>query len=92
MVLKRELVGVLPYCGKASLDLGIRLRQTVERNSPFCKLKTIFRSKCGLKTLFHFKDSFEKKLRSGIIYCYTYSNCKVTYCGKDVPSLLYQSG
>ena len=82
MVPKRELICVLPYLGKVSLDLRTRLRQTIERNLPFCKLKIIFRSKCRLNTLFHFKDSLEKKIRSGIIYRYTCSNCKVTYYGK----------
>ena len=82
MVPKKELICVLPYLGKASLDLRIRLRRTIERNLPFCKLKIIFRSKCRLNTLFRFKDSLEKKIRSGIIYRYTCSNCKVTYCGK----------
>ena len=82
MVPKRELICVLPYLGKASLDLRTRLRLTIERNLPFCKLKIIFRSKCRLNTLFHFKDSLEKKIRSGIIYRYTCSNCKVTYYGK----------
>ena len=58
---KRELICVLPYLGKASLDLRTKLRRTIERNLPFCKLKIIFRSKCRLNTLFHFKDSLEKK-------------------------------
>ena len=80
MVAKRELICVLPYLGKASLDL-----RTIERNLPFCKLKIIFRSKCRLNTLFRFKDSLEKKIRSGIIYRYTCSNCKVTYYGKTFP-------
>ena len=79
---KRELICVLPYLGKASLDLRTKLRRTIERNLPFCKLKIIFRSKCRLNTLFHFKDSHEKKIRSGIIYRYTCSNCNVTYYGK----------
>ena len=79
---RRELVCVLPYLGKASLDLGTKLRWTIERNLPFCKLKIIFRSKCRLNTLFHFKDSLEKKIRSGIIYRYRCSNCNVTYYGK----------
>ena len=82
MVPKRELICVLPYLGKASLDLRTRLRRTIERNLPFFKLKIIFRSKCRLNTLFHFKDSLEKKIRSGIIYRYTCSNCKLTYYGK----------
>ena len=82
MVPKRELICVLPYLGKALLDLRTRLRRTIERNLPFCKLKIIFRSKCRLNTLFHFKDSLEKEIHSGIIYRYTCSNCKVTYYGK----------
>ena len=82
MVPKKELICVLPYLGKASLDLRTRLRRTIERNLPFCKLEIIFRSKCRLNTLFRFKDSLEKKIRCGIIYRYTCSNCKVTYYGK----------
>ena len=54
----------------------------MERDLPYCKLKITLRSKCRLKTLFRFKDSLEKKIRSGIIYCYTCSNCKVTCYGK----------
>ena len=82
MVPKRELICVLPYFGKVSLDLRTRLRRTIKRNLPFCKLKIIFRSKCRLNTLLRFKDSLEKKIRSGIIYRCTCSNCKVTYYGK----------
>ena len=65
---KRELICILPYLGKVSLDLRTKVRRTIERNLPFCKLKIIFKSKCRLNTLFHFKDSLEKKTRSGIIY------------------------
>ena len=82
MVPKRTLICVLPYLGKASLDLRTTFRRTIERNLPFCKLKIIFRSKGRLNTLFRFKDSLEKKIRSGIICRYTCSNCKVTYYGK----------
>ena len=81
MVPKRELTFVLPYLGKLSLDLRTRPRRTIERDLPYCKLKIIFRSKCRLNTLFQFKDPLEKKIRSGIIYRYTCSNCKVTYYG-----------
>ena len=35
-----------------------------------------------LNKLFWFKDPLEKKIRSGIIYRYTCSNCKITYYGK----------
>ena len=79
---KRELICVLPYLGKASLDLRTKLKQTIERNLPFCNLKIILRSKCRLKTSFHIKGSLEKKIRCGIIYGYTCSNWNVTYYGK----------
>ena len=79
---KRELICIIPYLGKASLDLRTKLRKTIERNWPFCKLKLIFWSKCRRNTLFHLKDSLEKKIRSGIIYRYRCSNCNVTYYGK----------
>ena len=82
IVPKKELAFVLPYLGKLSFDLRTRLRRTIERDLPYCKLKIIFRSKCRLNTLFRLKDPLEKKIRSGIIYHYTCSNCKVTYCGK----------
>ena len=79
---KRELIFVLPYLGKGSLDFRKKLRWTIERNLPFCQLKINFRSNCRLNTLFHFKDSLKKKIRSGIIYCYSCSNWNVTYYGK----------
>ena len=50
----------------------------MERDFSFCKLKAIFRSKRTLNSLFGFKYSLEKKIRSGIIYRYTCSNYKVT--------------
>ena len=62
MVFKKELAFVLPYLGKVSLDLRTRLRGIIERNLPYYKLKVIIRCKCRLNTLFHFKDSLEKKI------------------------------
>ena len=82
MVPKRELTFVLPYLGKLSLDLRTRLKRTIERDLPYCKVKVIFRSKYRFNTLFRFNDSLEEKIRSGIIYRYTCSNCKITYYGK----------
>ena len=82
MVPKRELTFILPYLGKLSPDFRTSLRQTIETDLPYCKLKVIFKSKCRHNTLFRFKDSVEKKICSGIIYCYTCSSCKVTYYRK----------
>ena len=74
-----ELTCVLQYLGKTSVDLRTRLERTIERNLPYCKLKVIFRSKCRLNTLFRFKDSLEKRIRFGVVYRCTCSDCKVTY-------------
>ena len=92
VVPKRELTIVLPYLGKLSFDLRTRLRQTIERDLPYCKLKIIFRSKCRFNTLFRFNDPLEKKFRSGIIHRYTCSsNCTVYLLWENFPPLLYQS-
>ena len=50
LVSKRELTFVSPYLGKLSLYLRTRLRLTIERDLPYCKLKVIFRCfKCYVK-------------------------------------------
>ena len=54
---KLQLMCVLPYTGKALLNLRTRLRHTIEKNIPFCKLNVIFRSTVKLGSLFRFKDS-----------------------------------
>ena len=46
MVPKKELTFVLLYLGKFSFDLRARLRRSIERDLPYCKLKIISRSKC----------------------------------------------
>ena len=79
---KLQLVCVLPYTGKSSLDLRARLRCMIEKNILLCKLNVVFRSTCRLRNLFRFKDSLDEKILSGIVYLYSCSSCKVIYCGK----------
>ena len=79
---KKELICVLPVIGNKSLQLGTRFVNFIETNLKFCKLKVIFQSPCKLNSLFHYKDSLKKEIRSDIVYRYTCSNCKVTYYGK----------
>ena len=59
-----------------------RLVNSIERDLEFCKLKVIFQSPCKLNSLFRYKDSLQKEIRSGIVYRYMCSNCKVTCYGK----------
>ena len=85
---KLQLVCVMPYTGKSSLDLRARLRRTIEKNIPFCKLNFVFRSTCRLGNLFRFQYSLDKKIHSRTVYRYTCSNYKVT---TNVPTIFYWS-
>ena len=67
---QKQLTCVLPSLGKKSLQLR------------FCNLKVVFRSQHKLNTLFRFKDSPNRKIRSFLVYRYKCSNCNVTYYGK----------
>ena len=64
------------------MQLRTCLVNSIESNLKFCKLKVIFQSPCKLNSLFRYKDSLQKKIRSDIVYRYMCSNCKVTYYGK----------
>ena len=61
---KLQLLCVLPYTGKSSLDFRARLRRTIEENIPFCKYNVVFRSICILGNFFRLKDSLERKKSS----------------------------
>ena len=82
MLPKRKLTFVLPYLSKISLNLRIRLRQTIESILPYCKLKVIFRSNCRLNTLFWFKFNWEKNSLWENVSIYMCGNYKVTYYEK----------
>ena len=79
---KKELTCVLPFLGKKSMQLRTRLVNSIESNLKFCNLKVIFQSPSKPNSLFRYKDSLLKKIRSDIVYRYMCSNCKVTYYGK----------
>ena len=79
---KKELVCVLPFIGKKSLQLRSRLVKSIQGYLQFCSFKGVFQSPCKLRSLFHFKDTLDKKIRSDLVYRYTCSNCNITYYGK----------
>ena len=79
---KKQLLCVLPFIGKKSLQLRSRSVKSIQGNLQFCSLKVVFQSSCKLRSLFHFKDTLDKKIRSDLVYRYTCSNCNVTYYGK----------
>ena len=65
---KKELICILLFIGKDSLQLRILLVNSKGNNLKFCKLKIIFQSPCKLNLLFHHKDSLNKKIHSDTVY------------------------
>ena len=49
---KKDLVIVLPFLGKLSLDLRTRLRNSISKNLPFCKIRVIFKSSTCISNFF----------------------------------------
>ena len=89
--IKLQLVCMLPYTGKCSHDWRTRLRRTIEKNIPFCKLNVVFRSICRLCNLFRFIDSLEKIMLSGITYRYACGNYKVSFYGKAFQHFFFKA-
>ena len=58
---------MLPFIGKKSLQLTYKLVKSVQSNLSFCHLKVVFQSPYKLRTLFRFKDTLDKKIRSDLI-------------------------
>ena len=65
-----------------SLPLRSKLVKSVQNNLSSCHLKVVFQSPYKLHTLFHFKDTIDKKIRSDLIYHYSCRGCNATYYGK----------
>ena len=61
---KKELVCVLPFIGKKSLQLRSKLVKSIQNNLSFCHLKVVFQSpyKCHTK--------IDTKIRSHLVYRY----------------------
>ena len=79
---KKELVCVLPFIGKESLQLKPKLVKSVHNNLSFCHFKVVFQSPYKLRTLFRFKDTLDKKIRFDLVYRHSCSSCNATYYGK----------
>ena len=73
---------MLPFIGKKSLQLRSKLVKSVQNNLSFCHLEVVFQSPYKLYTLFRFKDTLNKKIRSHLVYRYSCNSCKATYYGK----------
>ena len=74
IVPKNQLVCVFPLLDRKSLEIKTRLQNAIERTSPYCKLKVIFRSPSKIVNHFHFKDVLSKYLCSDIVCSFQCNN------------------
>ena len=81
-VSKKDLMIVLPYLGKLSLQIRTRINHVMKNKLPHCKFQTVFLTKCNLIIFFTFKDKIHVFLCSGIVYIFNCGGCNATYYGK----------
>ena len=79
---KNDLVIVLPFLGKLSLDLRKRLKNSISENLPFCKIRVIFKCSTRISNFFQFKDKMPYSLRSSVVYKFSCGRCNATYYGE----------
>ena len=65
---KKELFNALPYLGKLSLAIRTPLRNRINKNLPFCKIRVIFKSMTRLSNFLRCKDKVPFNLRSNVVY------------------------
>ena len=79
---KKDLMIVLPYLGKLSLQIRTRINRVIRNKLLHCNLRIVFQTKCKLINFFTFKDKIPVFLRSGIVYKFKCGGCNATYYGK----------
>ena len=75
---KKDLMIVLPYLGKLSLQIHTRINRVMRNKLPHCNLRVVFQTKCKLINFFTFKDKTPAFLRSGIVYKLRCGGCNAT--------------
>ena len=80
---KKNLVIVLPYLGKFSLEIRTRINGIMKNKLPYCNIQFVFQTKCKISNFFTFKDKIPSSLRSGIVYKFQCGHGNATYYGKS---------
>ena len=81
-----------PFLGKLSLDLRTRLRNSISKHLPFCKIRIIFKSLTRISNFFQFKDKIPYCLRSNVVCKFSCSRCNATYYGETCRHLTIRVG
>ena len=79
---KKQLLIIHPFLGHLSFETRNRLNSCIRNQLPSCSLKIAFQSKTRSSSLFKFKESITKYLRSHLIYKFSGSCCNATYYGE----------
>ena len=81
---KKDLVIVLPFLGKLSLDLRTSSKYSISKNLSFCKIRVTFKSSTRISNFFQFKDKMSHCLRSNVVYKFSCGRCNVPTAAKHV--------
>ena len=79
---KKELMIVLRYLDKLSLQIYIRINHVMKNKLFHCNFRIVFQCKCKLINFFKFKDKIPIFLSSGIVYKFKCGSFSATYYGK----------
>ena len=79
---KKDLMIVIPYLDKLSLQIHTKINCVMKNKLPHCNFRIVFQSKCRLINFFTFKDKIPIFLRSGIVYNFKSGGCNATSYGK----------
>ena len=89
---KKDLVIVLPFLGKLSIDLRTSLKNSISKNLSFCKIRVTFKSSTRISNFFRFKDRMSHCLRSNAVYKFSCGRCNVPAAAKHVGNLSVRVG
>ena len=79
---KKDLMIVLPYLSKHSLQIHTRINCVIRNKLSHCNFRIVFQTKWKLINFFTFKDIIPVFLRSGIFYEFKCGGCNATCYGK----------
>ena len=89
---KKDLIIVLAFFGKLLLELRTRLKNSISKNLPFCKIRVIFKSSTRISNFFQFKDKMPYCLRSNVVYKFSCGRCNATNYGETYRHLSVRVG
>ena len=81
-VSKSDFQIALPYLGKFSFQIRLRINRIMKNKLLYCNVRLVFQTKCKNSNFFSFKDKIPMFLRSGVIYKFQCGSCSTTYYGK----------